>query len=215
MNAQGPPPETSTERQPARAVRADGLRRRQAILTAAVSMATVEGLEGLSIGDLARSLGMSKSGVYAHFGSKEDLQLATVDEAGRIFTTEVVAPALRADAGIDQLVAVCEAFVDHLRRRVFPGGCFFAGAALEMGTRPGPVKEAVAGFQREFVQLLSGFAAAAVAAGQLPPDEDPAQLAFDLNGIMLGADVGFVLRGDEVPLAMARRAVGRRLGLTA
>ena len=107
----------------------------------AASLATVDGLEGLSIGNLASALGMSKSGLYAHFRSKEELQIATVDEAGRIFLEEVVEPALAAPPGLRQLLTVCEAFFEHLLRRTFPGGCFFAGAALEMGTRPGPVKE--------------------------------------------------------------------------
>src|SRR6201995_5991533 len=139
---------------PQRQPRADGERTRAMILHAAASLATVDGLEGLSIGNLAAAIGMSKSGLYAHFGSKQELQLATVEEAGRIFADEVVQPALAAPAGVAQLVAVCEAFFDHLERRTFPGGCFFAGAALEMGTRPGPVKEAVAAFQTEFVELI-------------------------------------------------------------
>ena len=117
--------------------RADGERTRSAILRAAASLATVDGLEGLSIGNLAAAIGMSKSGVYAHFASKQELQLATVAEAGQVFADEVVQPALVAQAGLAQLAAVCEAFFEHLRRRTFPGGCFFAGAALEMGTRPG------------------------------------------------------------------------------
>src|ERR1700749_1083077 len=137
--------------------RADGERTRSAILREAASLATVDGLEGLSIGNLAAALGMSKSGLYAHFGSKQELQLATVAGAGRIFAAEVVEPALVAPAGRAQLLAVCEAFFEHLQRRTFPGGCFFAGAALEMGTRPGPVKEAVAAFQAAFVDLLRGW----------------------------------------------------------
>src|SRR5580704_9058020 len=168
--------------------RADGERTRSAILRAAASLATVDGLEGLSIGNLAAAIGMSKSGLYAHFGSKQELQLATVQEAGKIFAGEVVQPALAAPPGLAQLAAVCEAFFEHLRRRTFPGGCFFAGAALEMGTRPGPVKEAVAGFQAGFVDLLRGFAATAIEQNQLPPGEDPDQLAFELNGICLAAD---------------------------
>ncbi|MBO0818137.1 MAG: TetR/AcrR family transcriptional regulator, partial [Actinobacteria bacterium] len=127
--------------------RADGERTRGAILRAAASLATVDGLEGLSIGNLAAAIGMSKSGLYAHFGSKQELQLATVEEAGRIFQAEVVAPALAAPPGRGQLEAVCEAFFQHLQRRTFPGGCFMASAALEMGTRPGPVKERIAAFQ--------------------------------------------------------------------
>ena len=194
--------------------RADGERTRGAILHAAVSLATVDGLEGLSIGNLAASIGMSKSGLYAHFGSKQELQLATVDEAGRNFTEEVVQPALAAPAGRAQLVTVCEAFFEHLRRRTFPGGCFFAGAVLEMGTRPGPVKEAVASFQAGFVDLIRGFAATAIAQNELPADEDPARLAFELNGIILATDANFVLRDDPAVLDLARRVVRHRLGLS-
>jgi len=196
-----------------RRTRADGERTRSAILREAASLATVDGLEGLSIGNLAAALGMSKSGLYAHFGSKQELQLATVEEAGRIFAAEVVEPALTAPAGLGQLMAVCEAFFEHLQRRTFPGGCFFAGAALEMGTRPGPVKEAVAAFQSAFVDLIRGFAATAIEQHELPPDEDPDGLAFELNGIILAADANFVLRGNTAVLDMARRVVRRRLGV--
>src|SRR4051795_3708500 len=115
-------PQVSAPR--ARRVRADGERTRRAILREAVSLATVDGLEGLSIGNLADRLGMSKSGLYAHFGSKEQLQLATVDEAERIFRGEVVEPALAAPPGLGQLLVVCDAYFDHLARRTFPGGCF-------------------------------------------------------------------------------------------
>jgi AcrR family transcriptional regulator len=203
------PPPTRAQRRP----RADGERTRSAILRAAASLATVDGLEGLSIGHLAAAIGMSKSGLYAHFGSKQELQLATVQEAGRIFADEVVQPALAAPPGLAQLAAVCEAFFEHLRRRTFPGGCFFAGAALEMGTRPGPVKEAVAGFQAGFVDLLRGFAATAIEQNELPPGEDPGQLAFELNGICLAADANFVLHDNPAVLDLARQVARRRLGL--
>ena len=110
-------------------------------------------------------------------------------------------------------MAVCEAFFEHLRRRTFPGGCFFAGAALEMGTRPGPVKEAVAAFQSGFVELIKGFAAAAIEQGELPAGEDPQRLAFELNGIILATDTNFVLHDDPAVLDLARQVVHRRLGL--
>jgi AcrR family transcriptional regulator len=200
------------QRRAPRRPRADGERTRSAILRAAASLATVDGLEGLSIGNLAAAIGMSKSGLYAHFGSKQELQLATVQEAGRIFADEVVQPALAAPAGLAQLVAVCEAFFDHLQRRTFPGGCFFAGAALEMGTRPGPVKESVAAFQAGFVDLLRGFAATAIDQNELPASEDPDQLAFELNGIILAADTNFVLHDNPAVLDLARQVVHRRLG---
>lgn len=181
-------------------------------MRAAASLATVDGLEGLSIGNLAAAIGMSKSGLYAHFGSKVELQLATVDEAGRIFQEEVVQPALAAPPGLPQLAAICEAFFQHLARRTFPGGCFMASAALEMGTRPGPVKERIAGFQTAFVDLIRGFAETAVKQGELPADEDPGQLAFELNGLILVTDTSFVLHDDPAVLDLARQIVRRRLG---
>jgi AcrR family transcriptional regulator len=194
--------------------RADGARTREAILREAVSLATVDGLEGLSIGNLAEGLGMSKSGVYAHFGSKLDLQLATVDEAERIFRAEVIEPALTAAPGLGELVALCDAYFDHLARRTFPGGCFFAGAVLEMGTRPGPVKERVAAFQSSFSGLVRQFAVTALEQHELPAGEDPEALAFELNGLILAANSNFVLRGDPDVLDMPRALVHRRLGIT-
>ncbi len=176
-----------------------------------MALATVDGLEGLSIGNLAHALDMSKSGIYAHFGSKQDLQLATIDEAARIFQGEVIAPALDAPAGLAQLIAVCDAFFDHLARRTFPGGCFFAGAVLEMGTRPGPVKEQIAAFQDGFTALIRQFAIAAIDAGDLPADEDPDALTFELNGIILAANASFVLREDPAALDLAKQIVRRRL----
>ncbi|MFN8025811.1 MAG: TetR/AcrR family transcriptional regulator [Acidimicrobiia bacterium] len=197
-----------------RRTRSDGDRTREAIVRQAVSLATVHGLEGLSIGELASSLDMSKSGVYAHFGSKQDLQLATVDEASRVFQTEVIEPALTAAPGLPQIVAVCDAFFDHLERRTFPGGCFFAGATLEMGTRPGPVKERVAAFQHGFSALLHQFVETAITNGELGPDENADALTFELNGIILAANANFVLRGDPAVLALAKSVVRRRLGVT-
>jgi len=193
--------------------RVDGQRTRKAILREAVSLATVDGLEGLSIGNLSAALDMSKSGVYAHFGSKQELQLATVDEAGRIFQAEVVEPALAADPGVPQLVAICDAFFDHLQRHTFPGGCFFAGAVLEMGTRSGPVKDAVAAFQAGFVGLVHQFATTAHELHQLSDDDDPSQLTFELVGITLAANANFVLNNDAAGLDMARKIVRRRLGV--
>src|SRR5499427_5022647 len=193
--------------------RADGERTRSAILSAAASLATVEGLEGLSIGHLAGAIGISKSGLYAHFGSKLELQLATVDEAERIFDGEVMQPALAARPGLAQLVAVCEAFLGYVQRRVFPGGCFFAATALEMGTRPGPVKERVAAIQSDFTAQLRVFAVTALEQQELPVREDPDRLAFELHAILLAADTRFVLYDDPAVLHLARQIVRQRLGL--
>ena len=207
---------SSAARQGSRAPRqprADGERTRDAILRAAASLATVDGLEGLSIGNLAAATGISKSGLYAHFGSKQELQLATVDEAERIFTAEVVRPALAARPGVGQLAAACEAFLSYVQRRVFPGGCFFAATALEMGARPGPVKERIAAVQSDFTARLQAFAATAIEQGELPAHEDPARLAFELHAILLAADTKFVLNDDPAVLDLARQIVRQRLGL--
>ena len=193
--------------------RADGERTRGAILRAAASLATVDGLEGLSIGNLAAATGISKSGLYAHFGSKQELQLATVNEAERIFTAEVVEPALAARPGLAQLAAACEAFLGYVERRVFPGGCFFAATALEMGTRPGPVKDRVAAISSGFTAQLRAFAATAIEQHELPAREDPGRLAFELHAILLGADTKFVLNDDPAALDLARQVVRQRLGL--
>jgi AcrR family transcriptional regulator len=194
--------------------RADGVRTQATIVREAVSLATVDGLEGLSIGNLAAALGMSKSGVYAHFGSKQELQSAAVEEAGRIFNAEVIEPALAAPPGLPQLLTVCDAFFDHLQRRTFPGGCFFAGAALEMGTHPGPVREQIASFQSGFTALIRQFVNTALERHELPADEDPEALTFELNGIILAANTNFVLHQDSQTLDIARRVVRRRLGIT-
>jgi AcrR family transcriptional regulator len=164
MNSTAGSPGGRAERRP----RADGERTRSAILRAAASLATIDGLEGLSIGHLATATGMSKSGLYAHFGSKQELQLATVEEAYRILLEAVVQPALAAPPGLAQLAAVCEAFFEYLRCGTFPGGCFFAAASLEMGTRPGPVKARVAAIQADFDGLVQGFAVTAIKQGELP-----------------------------------------------
>src|SRR5271170_2654060 len=108
-----------------------GARTRDTILRAAADLASVEGLDGLSIGRLATELAMSKSGLFAHFGSKEDLQLATIEEARQRYVQQVIAPALAAGTGITRLSALCEAFLSYIERRVFPGGCFFAAAVAE------------------------------------------------------------------------------------
>lgn len=173
-------------------------------------MATVEGIEGLSIGGLAAELGMSKSGLYAHFGSKVELQLATVGAAARIFEDTVISPALAAPTPHARLVALVQLYVQHLRDRVFPGGCFFAGAALEMGSRPGPVRAAVADFQRRLTQLVAELIVAAQRDGLLL-DEDPRALAFEITGQFLAASAGFTLTGDAGVLDLADEVLRRRL----
>ena len=191
--------------------RPKGQRTRAAILAEAARLATVDGLDGLSIGGLATAIGMSKSGLYAHFGSKEDLQLATIASARETFIAEVFVPALDAPQGIRRLYAACDAFLSHIERRVFPGGCFFAVAAAEVGTRPGPVRDAVAAQQRDWTELLERLAGKAMEVGELAPGDDPAQLAFELNAVLVSASSTFILQGDPAVFGHARAAVRRRV----
>lgn len=195
-----------------RRMRADGHRSRERILNEAARLATVEGLEGLSISRLAEAIGMSKSGLYAHFDSKQDLQLATIDTAREIMMAVVTRPALAAPRGIRRLRAVCMRFLDYVDQRVFPGGCFYASTAPEMSMRPGPVRDRIAAHQREWMGMLDRLAAEASELGELPAETDPAQLAFTLNAVITAANAGFMLHGDRSQLDRARLAVDELLG---
>ena len=202
-------PVRSTRR--VRATRSDGRRSRDAILREAAQLATVEGLSGLSIGRLAEAVGMSKSGLFAHFGSKEELQLATIETAGALFTEQVVEPASAAPTGIERLRELAERFLRHVEDGVFPGGCFFASVAAEMDTHPGPVRDLAVQVVDEWLGLLEAAARDAQAEGAIDPSEDAEQLAFELDAYLLLANAQFVAGRTSVPIDRARRAIERRL----
>ena len=128
-----------------------GERTRQTILEAAVDIASVAGLEGLTIGQLATKLSMSKSGLFAHFGSKEELQLATVEAARSVFIREVIEPTFAAERGLARLWQLCDAWFSYVSSKVFRGGCFFAAAAAEFDSRPGPVRDRIAAIMKEWL----------------------------------------------------------------
>ena len=189
-----------------------GARTREAILRAAANVASVDGLEGLTIGRLATELAMSKSGLFAHFGSKEELQLATIEEARQRYTREVITPALTAGPGIARLQALCESFLSYVERGVFPGGCFFASAMAEFDSKsPGPVRDRIAECQEQWMGTLERAARDARDQGELPAGSDPRQLAFELEGALLSANWYFHLYADATYLDRARRAVRDRL----
>jgi AcrR family transcriptional regulator len=189
------------------------MRTRESILATAAALATVEGLDRVSIGDLAEHIGISKSGLYAHFRSKEALQLATIEHAWAIFDREVVDPALTAAPGRATVIALMDAFTDHLERRVFPGGCFFAATLAEMHLRPGPVTSRLTEFQVYWLGLLRSNIVLAQEAGEIPTDEDPEQLTFEIESHVVHAHMTFPGQGDKAVLRRARDAVRRRLGV--
>ena len=191
--------------------KAQGERTRKAILEAAVHIASAEGLEGLTIGRLALELSMSKSGLFAHFGSKEDLQIATVEAARAIFINEVIRPAFDTAQGLLRVWKLCDIWLAYVQSGVFRGGCFFAAAAAEFDSRPGVVRDRIAEIMKEWLATLRNTIVEAQKAGQLAPDLDPMQLAFEFNSLELGANWAFQLHGDMRAFTRAREAIKERL----
>jgi AcrR family transcriptional regulator len=191
--------------------RADGEQTRATILDAATKLATIEGLDGLSIGRLADEIGMSKSGLYAHFGSKEELQLAAIDTAVEIFDREVIGPAREPDTAFGRLEALCDLFLGYLEKPVFPGGCFFASAAAELDTHPGVVRERLVEVLGAWLALIERRVRKAQEAGELDPNEDAALLAFELDAFMKMGNSVALLHGGPTGLEQARRAIHARL----
>jgi AcrR family transcriptional regulator len=178
--------------------------RRDAILEHAVEVASEEGLEGLTIGRLSSELGLSKSGLFGHFGSKEDLQLAAVDAAGAIFYREVIKPALGEPEGAPRLRAYCDRWVGYLERGVFAGGCFFQAASVEFDSRPGPVREKLREGQRALDTELAKQA-------RIAGVKEPGQLVFEIHALISGANARYQLLDDREAFARARRAIDRLL----
>ncbi|HYS52569.1 MAG TPA: TetR/AcrR family transcriptional regulator [Thermoanaerobaculia bacterium] len=188
-----------------------GDRTRQSILDRAVSLASTDGLEGLTIGRLAEDLEMSKSGLFAHFGSKEELQLATIEEAKERFVDEVFRPVLKIDRGYPRLLALCRSWIDYLRREVFPGGCFFAAASFEFDGRSGPVRDSIGAAMTEWIGALEKAINMAKDEGHLDASVDAAQVAFELNSLFFGANFASQLWRDPYALDRAQKAVEARL----
>ncbi len=188
-----------------------GQRTREGILSLAVDIASAEGLEGLTIGHLAEALRMSKSGLFAHFGSKEELQLATVDRAGEVFGQKVLEPLGKADAGLPKLLQMMSTWIRYVESGTFRGGCFFAAASAEFDGRPGAVRDRIAALTKEWIDLIEGEVARARDLGHLDPKTDAAQLAFELHAYTQEANWAYQLLGDPESFDRARRGVEDRL----
>lgn len=176
-------------------------------LAAAVQFASVVGLEGLTIGRLADRLDMSKSGLVGRFGSKEQLQLATLDQAAEIFRRTVYEPASAAPAGLARLNAICDAWVAYLGHPPFSGGCFLTTVMVEFDGRPGAVNDAVRTLMRRWLAVLEREAQAAIDGGELPADTDAKDVAFTINALAIGANCDFQLNRNRRSLKRARQAM--------
>ncbi|MCH8503704.1 MAG: TetR/AcrR family transcriptional regulator [Ectothiorhodospiraceae bacterium] len=187
--------------------RSDGEQTHAAILDAAMRLGSIEGLGALTLGRLAAELAISKSGLYAHFGSKERLQRETVEAALAVFQREVLQPGFAAPEGLARLNALCEAYLSYIERGVFPGGCFFAQLLAEYDAQVGPIHEEVVRNQGSWLALLEDEAGIAMQRGELRPDADVKQLAFELTAALEAANYLSVLHRDPSQIARGRAAI--------
>ncbi|MEU3274777.1 TetR/AcrR family transcriptional regulator [Saccharomonospora sp. NPDC006951] len=188
-----------------------GQQSRRAVLDRAMDIASVEGLDSLSVRRLAAELEFSKSGVFAQFGSKEELQLATVRAAVEVVVAEVVKPALRAPSGIRRVWALCESWLRYVRKPVFAGGCFFISTAAEFDARPGRVRDAVASARRDWQQLYTRTIEEARDLGEITAETDARQLAFELDALGRSGSQDALLYSDPASYDMASAAMLARL----
>ena len=204
----GTPPK---KKEDGRQHRSDGARSRQAILNAASELATIEGLGGLSIARLADHVGMSKSGLFAHFKSKEELQLATIDTASAIVDREVMQPTMAAPPGVSRINAFCEAYFSHLEREVFPGGCFFISVAAEFDGKSGPLRDYAVKAYQDILGKFNEMVLEAKELGELDQSEETSQLAFELDAFMLCVNFAHLFFRDPTAMARGREAIRERL----
>jgi AcrR family transcriptional regulator len=186
---------------------------RSAVTEAAMCRASVEGLEGLTIGGLAHEVEMRKSSLFSLFGSKEDLQLATLEAAAEGFRRDAWDPVADLEPGLPRLLALCDSWLDYHRREVMPGGCFLTTATVEFDARPGPLRDATAETMKRWLRVLEREVETAIEAGDLPASVDAADLAFELNALAAAASYGFQLWRDPAVFGRARRSMRRALGV--
>lgn len=186
-----------------------GRQTRAQILRAAMDIASVKGLSGLSIGELAGRLGMSKSGLFRHFGAKEQLQLATVEAAVSVFEAEVVAPAMAAPPGVDRVRALMHAWVGYLERDV-PAAAF-AAAAADVDSQPGPVRDRIAATGRAGIAAITADVETAQRRGEIRADIEVRQLAFELHAYAMEANWALLLLDDDGAGERARTAIDAAL----
>jgi AcrR family transcriptional regulator len=188
-----------------------GEQTRQLILQAAVQMASREGLESLSIGKLATELNMSKSGLFAHFKSKEDLQISTITEACNIFNEEVLYPALAVEKGVKRLWKLCKGWLRYGDKAASHGGIFFTNVASEYDGRTGAVRDVVVKTMRDWLLCMERLLQQAQETGELRKDTDVQQLAFEFNALFFGASLAFQLSMDPTIGKRMKVAVKNKL----
>lgn len=196
-----------------RSSREAAARTRESILAEVVDEASVNGLDGVTIGTLAERLEMSKAGVIGPFGSKERLQLEALDRAAAIFREDVWEPALSEAAGRQRLEAMIDAWLAHLSRPTFPGGCFLTQASADFDARPGPVRDSVRAIGRRWEAVIAGEVRTALEAGEVE-GVDPEQAAFEIYALAQGVNQAIQLQDDPAAVARGRVAMRRAAGIS-
>ncbi|MFD3450694.1 TetR/AcrR family transcriptional regulator [Streptomyces sp. NPDC058691] len=197
----------------ARRTRSNGERSRHAVLSAAPAEATVHGLQGLTIGMLADKLGMSKSSLHALFGSKEELELAIIEQARLVYDEQIVQPALQESDPLKKLLALCENWLSFVERDIFPGGCFFAAANSEYDTRPGAVRDQLVLLYSRWTELVNAVVVESQEAGRLSGEQSPQDLTFQVLAILRQANDMYLLYQDASHIETGRTIVRRLLGI--
>jgi AcrR family transcriptional regulator len=183
----------------------------ETILNAAMNLATVRGLDGLTIGSLASYLGMSKSGIFSHFGSKENLQIEVVKNARKSFIHEVIEPVFQSEKGVRRLWGYCSNWISYAEKKVLDGGCFFSTTSMEFDAKPGHVRDEVARNMRNWMYRLRREARIAVSQGELTAEVDANQLTFEIHSLCMGANWFIQMFEDYKAALRARQTIRERL----
>jgi AcrR family transcriptional regulator len=200
------------ESEPTDGRRKRGDRTRHSVADKAAELASVQGLDGLTLGQLAEALQLSKSSIQAAYTSKEDLQLATVAAATQIFLQNVIAPSLDQPEGLPRLHSLVENWISYISQRVLPGGCFMGATLAEFDSKPGPVRDQLALARRQWLTLIERQITKAQKTGQLPTAPPAPALAFEIDALLAAANVARNLHDDELALTMAKSLIEFRLG---
>ena len=189
-----------------------GERTRTTVARSAAAIASVDGLSGMTLSQLADTIGVSKSSVQAAYRTKEDVQVAAVAAAAAVFSGAVVQPAMAANEGLPRLLALVETWLAYVERRVFPGGCFMVATLAEYDSRPGSVRDALSRARRQWLGLLERQAEVAQLAGDLPAAPSPAMVAFEVDALLSAANIARNFTDDTAALSAAKDLIVLRLG---
>jgi AcrR family transcriptional regulator len=188
-----------------------GEQTRHTVAESAAALASIDGLAGITLSQVARSLGVSKSSIQAAYPTKQELQLATIAAATEIFVTAVITPAQQAPEGLARLWSLIDRWLEYIDDLVLPGGCFMGATLAEFDSRPGEVRQALQRARRGWLSALERQAAIAQSADDIPSEPSADMIAFEVDALLAAANVARNITDDTTPLATARALIAMRL----